>query len=496
MAHIFTNNVDFTNHQLLNSVLQNLASDPSSLSNGNIYYNTAAHTLKAKLNGTYATLLTTGSFGSIDHDQLLNFVANEHVDHSAVTLTINGTSDQVTVSAGSGDITTSRTWTISLPQNIHSAATTTFGSTTLSRAGVPLSARNATDSASVQVAVLSAGNRTTPTDDDGGYISLQVENDLDSLAEFARITWQASDVTNTTKDGTLLFSVQNDNTLTARLTLNAAGVAATGALTLDGTAVALSNITLTAGAGISGGGDLSANRTFALDITELSAEASPDTGTDYGVIYDASSGTHKKVLLSNWPGGAGGHTQNTDTGTTSTSFAVDSGGTGFLLKNSAGEVQLRNLADNAYADLRVRNLVVTGTTTTVNSETVTIDDNILVLNNNETGAPSADAGIEVERGTSANVRLIWDESSDVWSVTDGTNTFPIMRKFTSLIGNGSDTDIPVTHNMGTKNVQVTMFRVADDVAVFADVTHTSTSVVTVSFATAPTTNQYRVVVSG
>jgi hypothetical protein len=40
--------------------------------------------------------------------------------------------------------------------------------------------------------------------------------------------------------------------------------------------------------------------------------------------------------------------------------------------------------------------------------------NYIVLANDQTGAPSLDAGIEVERGTSTNVKLEWDESADVW----------------------------------------------------------------------------------
>jgi len=58
------------------------------------------------------------------------------------------------------------------------------------------------------------------------------------------------------------------------------------------------------------------------------------------------------------------------------------------------------------------NLTVSGTTTSVNTETVTIDDNIIVLNNNETSTPSQNAGIEVERGTSTNVALRWNETLD------------------------------------------------------------------------------------
>jgi len=68
------------------------------------------------------------------------------------------------------------------------------------------------------------------------------------------------------------------------------------------------------------------------------------------------------------------------------------------------------------------NLTVSGTTTSVNTETLTVDDNIVVLNNNVTGSPTENAGIEVERGTSENVLVRWNETSDKWEITnDGTN---------------------------------------------------------------------------
>ena len=68
------------------------------------------------------------------------------------------------------------------------------------------------------------------------------------------------------------------------------------------------------------------------------------------------------------------------------------------------------------------NLTVSGTTTSINTETLTVDDNIIILNNNEAGTPSQNAGIEVERGTSTNVVLRWNETTDCWEFTnDGTN---------------------------------------------------------------------------
>lgn len=68
-------------------------------------------------------------------------------------------------------------------------------------------------------------------------------------------------------------------------------------------------------------------------------------------------------------------------------------------------------------------LTVSGTTTSINTETVTVDDNIIVLNNNATGAPTVDAGIEVERGSSTNVKLLWNETTDKWQFTNDGSTY-------------------------------------------------------------------------
>jgi len=67
------------------------------------------------------------------------------------------------------------------------------------------------------------------------------------------------------------------------------------------------------------------------------------------------------------------------------------------------------------------NLTVSGTTTYVDTTTLNIGDNIITLNADETGTPSQNGGIEVERGTSTNKTFIWDETNDYWSV--GSETF-------------------------------------------------------------------------
>jgi hypothetical protein len=63
-------------------------------------------------------------------------------------------------------------------------------------------------------------------------------------------------------------------------------------------------------------------------------------------------------------------------------------------------------------------LTVNGTTTSVNSNEVNIGDAIILLNSDETGAASANAGFEIERGTDANVSFIWNESDDKWDLNN------------------------------------------------------------------------------
>jgi len=78
------------------------------------------------------------------------------------------------------------------------------------------------------------------------------------------------------------------------------------------------------------------------------------------------------------------------------------------------------------------NLTVSGTTTSINTETLTVDDNIIVLNNNVTSAPTENAGIEIERGSSTNVVLRWNETDDAWELTNDGSTYSAIATASSV----------------------------------------------------------------
>ena len=69
------------------------------------------------------------------------------------------------------------------------------------------------------------------------------------------------------------------------------------------------------------------------------------------------------------------------------------------------------------------NLNVRGNTTIINSNTQTITDNIITLNQGETGngvsTLGTTSGIEIDRGTAqgGDVQLIWNESFKTWQVS-------------------------------------------------------------------------------
>ena len=69
------------------------------------------------------------------------------------------------------------------------------------------------------------------------------------------------------------------------------------------------------------------------------------------------------------------------------------------------------------------NLTVNGTTTTIDSTTLTIEDPLLTLAKNNSGgaANTFDQGLFFNRGSDANVSFIWDESADqfAFAVTSG-----------------------------------------------------------------------------
>lgn len=264
---------------------------------------------------------------------------------------------------------------------------------------------------------------------------------------------------------------------------------------------------VTAGNGLTGGGELTGSVTLNVGVT---ANSGITVGANAIELTNYSNLTQYNILM--W--GAGGQLEN------------------------APIIRTVDLENNPTITIQA-NLIVTGTTTSVNSNEVNIGDSIIKLNSDETGTPSQNAGFEVERGTSTNVSFLWDEDADRFTTVDQKLHVGNVESIASLdnqdyfymyenaVGETGElkkagfTDVAdllgapksytlsdiqgnvvkngnvytITHTFNTKIISVQVISTSTYETVFVDVARPTTSTVTVSFASTVTDGAYIAILS-
>ena len=264
---------------------------------------------------------------------------------------------------------------------------------------------------------------------------------------------------------------------------------------------------VTAGNGLTGGGELTGSVTLNVGVT---ANSGITVGANAIELTNYSNLTQYNILM--W--GAGGQLEN------------------------APIIRTVDLENNPTITIQA-NLIVTGTTTSVNSNEVNIGDSIIKLNSDEVGTPSQNAGFEVERGTSTNVSFLWDEDADRFTTVDQKLHVGNVESIASLdnqdyfymyenaVGETGElkkagfTDVAdllgapksytlsdiqgnvvkngnvytITHTFNTKIISVQVISTSTYETVFVDVARPTTSTVTVSFASTVTDGAYIAILS-
>lgn len=109
-------------------------------------------------------------------------------------------------------------------------------------------------------------------------------------------------------------------------------------------------------------------------------------------------------------------------------------------------------------------------------------------------ADVAGTGLEQDTDGSLKVKLDGD------TLAAGANGLKfnktILQKVTGDIGDGSATSIAVTHNLATKDVQVSVYSNSTGEDVNCGITRTDTNTITLTFDSAPAVGAYRVVITG
>ena len=150
-------------------------------------------------------------------------------------------------------------------------------------------------------------------------------------------------------------------------------------------------------------------------------------------LYVTGNGTLGQVLTSD---GDGSFSWTAKTTNTDTDVSVANLKSRLAQFTGSDTVYIGDADDDTTVVIR-GTLQIDGGSFTTTSETVTFNDNILLLNSNAAATPTENAGLEVERGNSTNVLFRWNETNDRWEFTNDGSTYyniPISSEYTNNVG--------------------------------------------------------------
>jgi len=504
MARKFLVSIDLNKNELQNAVIQNLGTAPSSPLDGQIYYNTSDDTLYF-YNGTQwvnFVQTTQVQYGTFSNRPAANTVPAGTLyfatDNNLLYLSDGSTWDQIssfgTVSAQTsyGDTSSSGS------SNDYARADHTHGTPSLTSTAPQTLAAGGTNS---------VGTASTPARADHVH----------ALPNFGNVTAQTT-FGSASANGSGTEFARNDHTHGTPVHDNAAH----SAINLSALAVPLADVSM-ANYKIT-------NLATPMADTDAATKAYVDA-TAQGLLIKEAVHLATAAILPNspaWTSANGG----TITAGSNTTLTVDGdqvlAGQRVLVKNEAslgglggqyngiyvlsqeGDgsnpwILVRSADANTSAEVKsgMFTFVQTGDTL-ANTGWVLTTDNPITLNTtvleftqfSGAGTYTASNGVALGAvGGANNFSAVAGTGITVDSGGININTSVVVRKYAANVGDSSNTSYTITHDLGTRDVIVTVYDNSSPYAeVICDVQHTNTTSITLLFSVAPTSNQYRVVV--
>lgn len=537
MSRKFLVNLDLTQNQLLNAAIQNLATAPSSPVTGQVYYNTTTKALYIydgtnwdQAGGiTYGTLsarptassVSAGTFYYATDNYLLyfsnastwqqvdNFGAGQSTTISIAGSAADGTStnfaraDHAHAGPGFGAPTA---------QTSFGASSTTGTATTVAHSdhthGTP-SLGSATPSAIVGTTG-TTGTSSNASHDDHVHGFTPADFTLDQFAV---------PVANVSLNGYKITNLATPTASTDAANKSYVDAASQG-LNVHGSVVVATTANLSwtyaaGSAGADGGTGVGATLTngstgttiidgHTLILNDRILIKNQSTATQNGIYYVTTAGTTGVATVLTRATDSDNHIAGqvvagdfvfVATGTT----LADTGWVQTNTGTSTNPVNGIKIGTDAIAFTQF-----SGAGTYLAGNGLSLSGNTFSFNPTSTGGLQAASGgasilLATNSGLGTSSSGLAVGAGTGISVSSGTvaiDTTVVARKYSVSIGDGSATSYTVTHNLGTRDVQVTVYDGSAYNEVIADVTHSTTNTVTVAFSVAPSSNAYRVVVVG
>lgn len=476
MSRKFLVSIDLNKNELQNAVIQNLATAPATPLAGQVYYNTADNQLYI-YNGTRWEV----AGNAVQSGLLSARPAAATVD--AGTIYYATDTYLFYYSNGSAWAQTNQFGTITA-QTTYGASSGNGSSTDYARAdhthGTP-ALGTATPNAIAGVTG-SAGSAATPSKEDHTH-AFTPAADL-SMAGFKLTTVGAPSADGDAANKGYVDSVAQGLDIKA-----SARLATTGAL---------SAYTFTSTAG----GTITGNANGALSIDGVTPSVA-----DRILVKNETSGNapYNGIYVVTTVGSAGTPYVLTRSADANTSSEVTSGMFVFIEEGTTN--------DNTGWVLTTNNPITLNTTALVFAQfsgagTYSASNGVLLTGSNFTFAPrsgyglqTGSSGAEIKLATTSGLNLSSDlavgagNGISVLTNTVAIDSAVVVSKYATNVGDGSATSYTITHNLGTRDVIVSVYESTGSYAeVICDVNHATTNTITLLFSVAPTLNQYRVVV--
>jgi hypothetical protein len=129
----------------------------------------------------------------------------------------------------------------------------------------------------------------------------------------------------------------------------------------------------------------------------------------------------------------------------------------------------------------------------INNPNVNTSTDWIILQTNVDQATETIAGI-AKLATQAQTNTGTNDTNIVTPLKLKTFFDTVVGGFAANVGNGSSLSFLVTHNLNTLDVVVQVVEISNGDTVYTDVARTNVNAVTVTFATAPSANQYRIII--
>ena len=473
MARKFLTSIDLVKNELQNARIQNLATDPSSPVTGQVYYNTASNEMRV-YNGTiWEAVGLNGVTADAAELNILDGATLTTTELNYVDGVTSGIQGQLDLKAPLASPTF--TGTVSLDSSIVFEGSTADGNETTLTATDP------------------TADRTITLPDASGTVILTTNKVTDLTAPTSSFSMNSQTITSlaTPVNATDAANKQYVDDVAQGLNIHAASLAATTAA-LNAT---YDNGTSGVGATLTNAG------TQAAFVTD---GVTPTVGARILVKHQSTAAHNGIYTVTNTGSGSSNWVL---TRATDFDSAVEIAGGDFTFVDTG-----TTLANTGWVNSTEVTSVGTDAIEFVQfsgAGTYTASNGVTLTGTNFTFTPLSTGGLQTASG-GASIKLATNSGAatdgDGFAIgagngiTVGTNTISVdasvvARKYSTTLST-SATSYTVTHNLGTLDVHVQVYEVATGEEVIVDNARATTNTITLGFASAPTSNAYRVVVIG